>query len=187
MKTEFKFFTIADAEKEENYLREMHKKGYKLKKFILPCTYIFEECQPMDTVYKLDFNPNKVCDDDYIQMYSDYGWEYMFTANGFNYFRKSVADVQSEQELEIFSDITSKYEMVSRIWKMRFIPILLLLICSGILVGLDLYRKVVLGIGDIWDMIILIIYAGVIILAIIIISYVFLNLSKLKKKCNINE
>lgn len=53
-KKTLRFFTIADWEKEENYLRKMHQEGWKLKKGGI--IYNFERCEPEDVIYQLDYN-----------------------------------------------------------------------------------------------------------------------------------
>ena len=42
-KIEFHLFSVADYEEEQTYLRENHKKGLKLIKYIMPSMYIFEK------------------------------------------------------------------------------------------------------------------------------------------------
>ena len=130
---EFKCFLLTDYEDEEIYLREKHKSGYKLVKISLPGIYKFEECAPEDYVYRLDFNPQKKEDKDaYIQMFVDYGWEYMQDMNEFSYFRKK-ADLSNEDENHIFCDNESKMDMLKRIIKMRYLPIILISICCMLL------------------------------------------------------
>jgi hypothetical protein len=59
--TKFRFFTIADYEEEEIWLRKMHNEGLKLVKVIPPGIYTFEECEPEDVIYRMDFsNQNKM-------------------------------------------------------------------------------------------------------------------------------
>ena len=55
MKTKIKWriFTIVDYEKEEKWLRSMHAQGWKFVRF--NGLFHFEECQPEDVVYKLDY------------------------------------------------------------------------------------------------------------------------------------
>ena len=49
-KTFIRFFTIADYEDEEVWLRRQHQNGWKLVKLIVPCFYIFESCEPEDVI-----------------------------------------------------------------------------------------------------------------------------------------
>ena len=47
-KNMIRFFTIADYEEEEIWLRSQHKSGWKLVKTVMPCFFIFEKCTPED-------------------------------------------------------------------------------------------------------------------------------------------
>ena len=71
-KTVIRFFTIADYEEEEIWLRKQHRSGWKLTGMTPPCIYRFESCEPEDVIYRLDFRNNER-PEDYMQM--------MFTAD----------------------------------------------------------------------------------------------------------
>lgn len=118
----FKFFTIADYEKEEQYLSEMSKKGSRLKSVTWPGIYTFEVVEPEDYVYRLYLRDAKSEDfNSYIQMFADSGWEYLFEFVNFSYFRKS----EKEANTEIFSDNESRLEMVKNIFYTRMLPLLI--------------------------------------------------------------
>lgn len=127
---EFHYFLLTDYEKEETFLREKHNAGYKLVKVALPGFYYFEKCEPEDVVYRLDFNPQTSSErDSYLQMYKDYGWEYMQDLNEYSYFRKSARDLDAA-DTEIFSDNESRLDMLKRIFKKRMIPVMVVfLLC----------------------------------------------------------
>ena len=55
-KKQFKYFTIAEYEKEQDYLRMMHKSGWKIVKITGFGVYHFEKCTPEDVIYQLDYN-----------------------------------------------------------------------------------------------------------------------------------
>lgn len=131
LKREFHYFVLTDYEIEEEYLRRMHNNGYKFVKVTLPGFYYFEPCEPEDVVYKLDFNPKSEVDQkSYIQMYKDYGWEYLQDMNEYSYFRKRAADTKNQDDLEIFSDDMSKLDMLKRIFVKRMLPIMaIFLLC----------------------------------------------------------
>lgn len=135
LRKEYHWFALTDYEQEENFLRKKHNAGYKLAKVTMLGTYYFEKCKPEDVIYKLDFNPQKPEDkDNYIQMYEDYGWEYIQDLNEYSYFRKPAAgeNIASEKETanqydsEIFSDDESKLEMMKRIFVKKMLPILII-------------------------------------------------------------
>ncbi|MGT2715221.1 DUF2812 domain-containing protein [Streptococcus respiraculi] len=124
MKKEWKLFFITDFEKEEEYLTDMHRKGWKLKEVRFPCLFIFEKCQPEEVAYCLDFKPRLGEDQDaYYQMYEDYGWENLGTCNNFVYFRKPVT---ADEEATIYSDRQSKLDMIGQIFKRRFLAVVLI-------------------------------------------------------------
>ena len=77
-KINLRFFTIPQWEKEAQWLRSMHKKGWKLQRITPPCWYRFERCTPEDVIYQLDFNPEGIEQkEEYVQMFQDCGWEYI--------------------------------------------------------------------------------------------------------------
>lgn len=123
-KKQFRYFTIADQKKEEEYLRKMHNKGWKLVRISGLGMYRFEKCEPEDVVYQLDFDPqsneNK---SEYIKMFSDCGWEYILDFVGYSYFRKPSSEMNGEES--IFSDAESKTAMLQRVIKTKLLPLML--------------------------------------------------------------
>ena len=130
-KTEIHFFTIADYEEEEIWLREHHKNGWKLAKAIAPCFYVFDSCEPEDVIYRLDFKNSKQTEE-YLQMLKDFGWEYFEQLLGWLYFRKPAEAVDSQADGELFSDNASKADMVGHIVKKRMLPLLVVFLCCEI-------------------------------------------------------
>ncbi|WP_242622776.1 DUF2812 domain-containing protein [Lachnoclostridium sp. Marseille-P6806] len=92
-----RFFSIADFAEEEIWLREQHKKGWKLARMVPPCFYIFEACEPEDTIYRLDYR-NKEQTAEYMQMMEDFGWEYFAKCVGWLYFRKPAAAASAKED-----------------------------------------------------------------------------------------
>ena len=122
-KTEFKWFTIFQYEAEQEYLRYMHFSGWKLTGISFPGFYHFEECTPEDMVYQLDYNQNGTAHKrEYVQIFADCGWEYMFDFAGYSYFRKPVSQMEGAEE--IFCDDESRLEMMKRVFKGRVTPLL---------------------------------------------------------------
>ena len=107
--------TLSKMEK-ESWLHDKHKNGWKLLKIIPPCFYIFEKCISEDVVYRLDFKNDSVTNN-YFQIFSDYGWEYIGQCVGWLYFRKSTLGMDSELDSEIFSDNESRIEMIDHVTK----------------------------------------------------------------------
>lgn len=128
IKRTLKWFDISMDEKEAEYLREMHKNGWKFVKFTIPLFYKFKKYEPEDVVYQLDYN-KEACENkaEYIQMFADCGWEYIGEVMGYNYFRKPVKQMNGEEHIS--SDETSKFEMIERAYKGRMIPLLAIFLC----------------------------------------------------------
>lgn len=125
-KKEFRTFLLPEYEEEEQYLMDMAKQGYLFEKVTLPGIYHFKKCEPVDMVYRIDFNPQKKEErESYLQMFRDYGWEYLQDLNEFSYFCKPD-DGSSE---EIFSDNASRIEMMERIQRKKMQPILAIALC----------------------------------------------------------
>lgn len=125
MKKTFKYFTIFEYEEEQNYLRAMHRAGWKFVRVSGLCVYHFEKCVPEDVIYQLDYNRDGVAHkDEYVKMFSDCGWEYLQDYMGYSYFRKPAREAAGSEE--IFCDDASRLQMLERIFRGRVIPLLLL-------------------------------------------------------------
>lgn len=121
-KTKFKYFTIFEWKKEEDYLRLQHKNGWKFIKVNFIGMYHFEKCEPEDVIYQLDYNPEgRTHKDAYIQMFQDCGWDYIQDYAGYSYFKKAVSEKNGEEE--IFCDDTSRLDMMKRVFKERMLPL----------------------------------------------------------------
>ena len=129
----YRIFTIADYEREALYFREMHAKGWKLRKvsysiLLFAVKYTFEKCQPEQVSYQLDFYPMEKSErSSYLQLFKDCGWEHITDFNSFSYFRKAHSEIESNVEFEIYNDAAGKLAMVNRILRLRLVPVLLLL------------------------------------------------------------
>lgn len=129
----YRIFTIADYEREALYFREMHAKGWKLRKvsysiLLFAVKYTFEKCHPEQVSYQLDFYPMEKSERaSYLQLFKDCGWEHITDFNSFSYFRKAHSEIESNAEFEIYNDAAGKLAMVNRILRLRLVPVLLLL------------------------------------------------------------
>ena len=127
-KKQYKWFSIFEYEKEQEYLRAMHKNGWKFLKVSGLGIYRFEKCEPQDVVYQLDYNKDGLEHrDEYIKMFADCGWEHLQDYAGYSYFRKAAEDMQGVEE--IFCDKESRLMMMNRVLKGRMIPVLILFFC----------------------------------------------------------
>lgn len=122
-KRELRFFSVPEWKKEELFLREQHKNGWKFVKVSGFGVYHFEKCTPEDTIYQLDYNQDGVAHkEEYIKMFSDCGWEYLQDYFGYSYFRKAASAMDGAEE--IFCDDASRLDMINRVFKGRMIPLL---------------------------------------------------------------
>ena len=171
-KKELKFFSIAKHKEEEQYLRQQHQAGWKFIKVSGLGVYHFEKCQPEDVVYQLDYNQegsaNKA---EYIKMFSDCGWDYLQEYFGFSYFRKPAAEMNGEEE--IFSDSSSRQDMMKRVYMGRVLP--LLAIFFAILLPQFISNLVRGNYG------IVIVLGAMIMLYIVVFSYFGIRYYKMKK------
>ena len=146
-KKEFRYFTIFQYEKEQEYLRARHREGWKLVKVTGIGVYHFEACQPEDVRYQLDYNQEGLAHkEEYVQMFRDCGWEHLMDFAGYSYFRKPAARMEGEEE--IFCDDQSRLEMMERVFRGRMLPVLVLF-CAVLLpqfiLNLTVYRNFVLA------------------------------------------
>ena len=121
-KTVFKFFTIPQYRQEEKFLSEMHENGWRFAHVSFPGFYHFEKCEPKQVSYRLDYNQEGIRNKrEYVQMFSDCGWEYIEDFVGYSYFRKE--EQLGEEREENFCDDESRLEMMKRVFKGRIILI----------------------------------------------------------------
>lgn len=125
-KWEIRYFTIMDYEKEQLYLRQRHKEGWKFVKVTGLGVYHFESCEAEDVIYQLDYNQEgREHKEEYVQMFRDCGWEYIMDYVGYSYFRKPVCEMKQGEE-EIFCDDGSRLDMMQRVFRGRMLPLLAL-------------------------------------------------------------
>ena len=175
----YRIFTIADYEREALYFREMHAKGWKLRKvsysiLLFAVKYTFEKCHPEQVSYQLDFYPMEKSERaSYLQLFKDCGWEHITDFNSFSYFRKAHSEIESNAEFEIYNDAAGKLAMVKRILTRRMLPILLLFLAL-----LPVFSKFVAGGSSFsWEMFLIVIIDGVLLIVHAIqISYIFWRL-----------
>ena len=121
----FKFYTITQYREEEKFLSEMHEKGWKFIHVSFPGVYHFEKCEPKPVSYRLDYNQEGIQNkSEYVQMFSDCGWEYIEDFVGYSYFRKEGQ--QGDEKEEIFCDDASRLDMMNRVFKGRIIPLIII-------------------------------------------------------------
>ena len=96
-KVQFRMFTIFDLDKVEDYLHEMHLKGWKYKANRFGFFY-FEQCQPDDVTYCVWDTRYLRKNEVELQSIKDSGWELIET--GFcSTLRKPTSDILSEEKV----------------------------------------------------------------------------------------
>ncbi|WP_173307088.1 DUF2812 domain-containing protein [Streptococcus sp. k-628] len=178
-KVVYRIATIADYDREALYLREMHAKGWKLRKvsysiLLFAVKYTFEKCHPEQVSYQLDFYPMEKSERaSYLQLFKDCDWEHITDFNGFSYFRKLHSGIESDAEFEIYNDTAGKLVMVKRILTRRMLPISILFLAL-----LPVFSKFVSGGSSFsWEVFLIFIIDGVLLIVHAIqISYIFWRL-----------
>ena len=102
-KKQFRIFTILDLDKEEEYLHEMHLKGWKYRTSRFGFFY-FDQYQPDDVIYR-------IYDSRFLKKYKheqqdfrNRGWELI--ERGFcSIFRKPASDILSEDQVYISNNL----------------------------------------------------------------------------------
>ena len=96
-RVEFRIFTIVDLDKEEEYLHEMHLKGWKYSRNRFGFFY-FDQCQPDDIIYRIYDSRFIKKHKHELQDFRDRGWEWIET--GFcSILRKSSSDLLPEDQV----------------------------------------------------------------------------------------
>ena len=119
--TKQKWFWAWQDEKEEAWLSKMAQQGLILTGIPFPGSYQFQEGEPADYVYRLDYQSLRTKDkDSYLQLFADAGWEKVGEMGGWTYFRYEAANGEAP---EIYSDLESKIGKYKRV--LTFLAILL--------------------------------------------------------------
>ena len=100
-KNQFRIFTILDLDKEEEYLHEMHLKGWKYRTSRFGLFY-FDQCQPDDVIYRIYDSRFLKKYQHELQDFRNRGWE-LIEAGFCSILRKPASDILTEDQ-----DYTSK-------------------------------------------------------------------------------
>lgn len=176
-KTVIKFFTIADYEEEEIWLRGQHGSGWKMVSFTPPCFYVFEACEPRDVVYRLAYT-NTAPLEDYLKMAEDFGWEYFAQIMGWIYFRKPADASGSDGDDQLLSDSASRVEMAENVVRTRLLP--LCLIFFGCVIP-NLFNAVSGRLG-VLSVVLSVFFGAMFAIYAFLIVYCGIKLKKLKEK-----
>lgn len=96
-KLQFRIFTILDEDKKEEYLHEMHLKGWRYRTSRFGFFY-FDQCQPDDVIYRI-YDSRFLKKYKYeLQDFRNRGWELIET--GFcSILRKPASDILTEDQV----------------------------------------------------------------------------------------
>ena len=166
-KIQFRMFTIIDLDKKEEYLHEMHLKGWKYKANRLGFFY-FEECQPEDVIYCIYDSRFLKKYKHELQDFRSRGWELIET--GFcSILRKSSSDLLPEDQVYMSKGL--RWEAMR--FRLRSCTATFL---GGLVVCMSLFRE------DL-SMSFFIIFA----LYALMISYLIYSFYRLKRKYLVDE
>ncbi len=96
-RVEFRIFTIVDLDKKEEYLHEMHLKGWRYRTSRVGLFY-FEQGQPDDVIYRIYDSRFLKEHKRELQDFRDRGWE-LIGAGSCSILRKSSSDLLPEDQV----------------------------------------------------------------------------------------
>ena len=129
---QFRIFTIVDLDKKEEYLHEMHLKGWRYRTNRFGFFY-FGQCQPDDVIYR-------ICDSRFLKKYKhelqdfrNSGWELIET-DFCLILRKPTSDILSEEKVYMSKGL--RWEVMRSRLRSSIATLL-----GGLVVCLVLYRE----------------------------------------------
>ena len=166
-KLQFRIFTILDEDKKEEYLHEMHLKGwrYKTSRFGL---FYFDQCQPDDVIYCI-YDSRFLKKYKYeLQDFRNRDWE-LIGAGSCSIFRKSASDILSEDQVYMSNNL--RWEVMRS--RLRSCTATFL---GGLVVCMSLFKEEL-------SMSFFIIF----LLYVFLISYLIYGYFRLKRKYQVDE
>lgn len=131
-KLQFRVFTILDLDKKEEYLHEMHLKGWKFKSNRFGFFY-FDQCQPDDVIYCIYDSRFLKKYKHELQDFRDRGWELIET--GFcSIFRKPASDLLPEDQVYMSNNL--RWEVMR--YRLRSCTVAF---SGGLVVCMSLFRE----------------------------------------------
>ena len=131
-KAQFRIFTIVDLDKEEEYLHEMHLKGWRYRTSCFGFFY-FDQCQPEDIIYR-------IYDSRFLKKYKhelqdlrNRGWELIETGSC-SILRKSSSDLLPEDQ--VYMSKTLRWEVMR--YRLRSCTAV---VSGGLVVCMSLFRE----------------------------------------------
>ncbi|KXT80546.1 hypothetical protein SORDD15_01299 [Streptococcus oralis] len=96
-KVQFRIFTIVDLDKEEEYLYEMHLKGWRYRTSRFGFFY-FDQCQPDDVIYRIYDSRFLKKYQHELQDFQNSGWE-LIERGSCSILRKPTSDILSADQV----------------------------------------------------------------------------------------
>ncbi|VLI71881.1 DUF2812 domain-containing protein [Streptococcus pneumoniae] len=166
-RVEFRIFTIVDLDKKEEYLHEMHLKGwrYRTSRFGL---FYFEQGQPDDVIYRIYDSRFLKEHKRELQDFRDRGWE-LIGAGSCSILRKSSSDLLPENQVYMSKGL--KWEVMRSRLRSCIATFL-----GGLVVCMSLFREDL----SMSFFLIFVLYA-------FLISYLIHGYFRLKRKYRVDE
>ncbi|HGJ3665760.1 TPA: DUF2812 domain-containing protein [Streptococcus pneumoniae] len=166
-RVEFRIFTIVDLDKKEEYLHEMHLKGwrYRTSRFGL---FYFEQGQPDDVIYRIYDSRFLKEHKRELQDFRDRGWE-LIGAGSCSILRKSSSDLLPEDQVYMSKGL--KWEVMRSRLRSCIATFL-----GGLVVCMSLFREDL----SMSFFLIFVLYA-------FLISYLIHGYFRLKRKYRVDE
>ena len=165
-KVQFRFFTIVDLDKEEEYLHEMHLKGWRYRTSHFGFFY-FDQCQPDDVIYRIYDSRFLKKYQHELQDFRNRGWE-LIGAGSCSILRKSASDILSEDQVYMSNNL--RWEVMQS--RLRSCTATF---SGGLVVCMSLFKEEL----SMSFFIIFLLYA-------FLISYLILGFFRLKRKYKMN-
>jgi len=165
-KKRFRIFTIVDLDKEEEYLHEMHLKGWRYRTSHFGFFY-FDQCQPDDVIYRIYDSRFLKKYQHELQDFRNRGWE-LIGAGSCSILRKSASDILSEDQVYMSNNL--RWEVMQS--RLRSCTATF---SGGLVVCMSLFKEEL----SMSFFIIFLLYA-------FLISYLILGFFRLKRKYKMN-
>ena len=165
-KKQFRIFTIVDLDKEEEYLHEMHLKGwrYRTSRFGL---FYFDQCQPDDVIYRIYDSRFLKKHKHELQDFRNRGWE-LIGAGSCSILRKSSSLLPEDQ---VYMSNNLRWEVIRS--RLRSCTATFL---GGLVVCISLFKEEL----SMSFFVIFLLYA-------LLISYLIYGFFRLKRKYQVDE
>ena len=166
-KVQFRIFTVVDLDKEEEYLHEMHLKGWRYRTNRFGFFY-FEQCQPADVIYHIYDSRFLRKYKHELQDFRNSGWE-LLESGSCLILRKSSSDILPENQLYMINSL--RWEVMRS--RLRSC---IAVFSGGLVVCMSLFREDL----SMSFFIIFLLYAC-------LISYLIYGFFRLRRKYKVNE